>query len=83
MRQCGRGLPPPRPLPRRQGADAGRAERAFRHSATRAGITFNPAFAGAYNFSKKPDFGELFERFLDALPEGGLIMCHPGFVDDI
>ena len=22
-------------------------------------------------------------QFLDALPEGGLIMCHPGFVDDI
>jgi predicted glycoside hydrolase/deacetylase ChbG (UPF0249 family) len=22
-------------------------------------------------------------QFLDGLPDGGLIMCHPGFVDDI
>ena len=22
-------------------------------------------------------------QFLDALPQDGLIMCHPGFVDDI
>jgi chitin disaccharide deacetylase len=53
----------------------------FRESATRAGLRFNPAFAGAYNFSKKPDFAKLFERFLLRLPDGGLIMCHPGFVD--
>ena len=53
----------------------------FRDSATRAGLKFNPAFAGAYNFSKKPDFAKLFERFLLRLPDGGLIMCHPGFVD--
>ncbi len=23
------------------------------------------------------------QGFLDGLPDGGLIMCHPGFVDDI
>jgi predicted glycoside hydrolase/deacetylase ChbG (UPF0249 family) len=22
-------------------------------------------------------------QFLDCLPEGGLIMCHPGFVDEL
>lgn len=54
---------------------------AFRERATRAGLRFNPAFAGAYNFSRKPDFAKLFERFLHRLPDGGLIMCHPGFVD--
>jgi predicted glycoside hydrolase/deacetylase ChbG (UPF0249 family) len=53
----------------------------FRESAVRAGLRFNPAFAGAYHFSKKPDFAKLFERFLLRLPDGGLIMCHPGFVD--
>ena len=53
----------------------------FREHATRAGLRFNPAFAGAYNFSKKPDFATLFERFLHRLPDGGLVMCHPGFVD--
>jgi hypothetical protein len=55
----------------------------FRRSASRAKVAFNPAFAGAYDFSKEPDFAELMRKFLDGLPEGGLVMCHPGFVDDI
>ncbi len=25
----------------------------------------------------------MFERFLDGLPDGGVIMCHPGVVDDV
>jgi predicted glycoside hydrolase/deacetylase ChbG (UPF0249 family) len=55
----------------------------FRRRASRANIAFNPGFAGAYDFSKAPDFAELIKQFLDGLPDGGLIMCHPGFVDDI
>jgi predicted glycoside hydrolase/deacetylase ChbG (UPF0249 family) len=55
----------------------------FRRCAARAGIAFNPGFAGAYDFSKQADFGELMQQFLDGLPEDGLIMCHPGFVDEI
>lgn len=55
----------------------------FRRRASRANIAFNPGFAGAYDFSKAPDFGELMQQFLDGLPDGGLVMCHPGFVDDI
>ncbi|HEV7409434.1 MAG TPA: ChbG/HpnK family deacetylase [Bradyrhizobium sp.] len=55
----------------------------FRRSASRAKVAFNPAFAGAYDFSKEPDFAELMRQFLDGLPQGGLIMCHPGFVDDM
>jgi len=54
----------------------------FRRRAARADIAFNPAFAGAYDFSRQPDFGALMREFLDGLPEGGLIMCHPGFVDE-
>jgi predicted glycoside hydrolase/deacetylase ChbG (UPF0249 family) len=54
----------------------------FRKRAARADIAFNPGFAGAYDFSRQVDFGELMQQFLDGLPEGGLIMCHPGFVDD-
>jgi predicted glycoside hydrolase/deacetylase ChbG (UPF0249 family) len=54
----------------------------FRHSAARANIAFNPAFAGAYDFSRASDFAGLMPQFLDGLPDGGLIMCHPGFVDD-
>ena len=54
----------------------------FRRRASRAGIAFNPGFAGAYDFSRQPDFGVLMRQFLDGLPEDGLIMCHPGFVDE-
>jgi predicted glycoside hydrolase/deacetylase ChbG (UPF0249 family) len=54
----------------------------FRRRASRAAIAFNPGFAGAYDFSRQPDFGALMRQFLDGLPDGGLIMCHPGFVDE-
>ena len=54
----------------------------FRRRALRANIAFNPGFAGAYDFSRRLDFGVLMRQFLDGLPEGGLIMCHPGFVDE-
>jgi predicted glycoside hydrolase/deacetylase ChbG (UPF0249 family) len=54
----------------------------FRKRAARAEIPFNPAFAGAYDFSKEPDFGALMPQFIEDLPEGGLVMCHPGFVDE-
>jgi predicted glycoside hydrolase/deacetylase ChbG (UPF0249 family) len=54
----------------------------FRKRAVHAKIPFNPAFAGAYDFSKEPDFGVLMGQFLEGLPEGGLVMCHPGFVDE-
>jgi chitin disaccharide deacetylase len=55
----------------------------FRRRAARANITFNPGFAGAYDFSRQPDFGALMRQFLDGLPEGGVIMCHPGVVDEV
>jgi hypothetical protein len=55
----------------------------FRQRAAREGIAFNPGFAGAYDFSRQPDFGQLMQRFVDGLPEHGVVMCHPGFVDDI
>ena len=54
----------------------------FKRRATRADIVFNPGFAGVYNFSRLHDFGSLMRQFLDGLPENGVIMCHPGFVDD-
>jgi predicted glycoside hydrolase/deacetylase ChbG (UPF0249 family) len=82
VRQGGRN----QPLARRLGApkalvlDVLSAQ--FRKRATAAGIPFNPAFAGAYDFTKPADFGALFKRFLDDVPDGGVIMCHPGFVDD-
>ena len=55
----------------------------FRKRATHAGVAFNPGFAGAYDFAGAPDFGALMAGFLQGLPDGGLIMCHPGYVDDV
>jgi len=55
----------------------------FKRRAIRAGLAHNPAFAGAYDYSRIPDYATLMPGFLDGLPEGGVIMCHPGFVDDV
>lgn len=80
VRQCGR--------PRSARRLKGRKELlldilsvSFRRKARRLGVATNPAFAGAYNFDGKPVFATIFPRFLAGLPDGGLIMCHPGFVD--
>jgi predicted glycoside hydrolase/deacetylase ChbG (UPF0249 family) len=53
----------------------------MRSKARRLGVAFNPAFNGAYDFKPSADFSRLFPRFLRGMPEGGLVMCHPGFVD--
>jgi predicted glycoside hydrolase/deacetylase ChbG (UPF0249 family) len=54
---------------------------AFRRKAKHMGIASNPAFAGTYAFHAKANFAQIFPRFLPGLPDGALIMCHPGFVD--
>jgi len=83
VRQCGRN----RPLVERLAApkalvlDVLSAQ--FRGRASRANIAFNPDFAGAYDFSRRADFGPLMQGFLEGLPEASVIMCHPGVVDDI
>jgi chitin disaccharide deacetylase len=56
--------------------------RAVRRRARRLGIETNPAFAGTYTYRPDADFARLFPGFLAGLPEGGLVMCHPGHVDD-
>lgn len=83
VRQCGRNQPLLRRLrtPKALVLDILSAQ--FRRHAARAGVAFNPAFAGAYEFSGKPDFAALMEQFLEGLPDNGLIMCHPGSVDDV
>jgi hypothetical protein len=83
VRQGGRS----QPLARRLGAPKALVldilSAQFRSRAARADIAFNPGFAGAYDFSQRPDFSALMRQFLDGLPEHGVIMCHPGFVDEI
>jgi predicted glycoside hydrolase/deacetylase ChbG (UPF0249 family) len=55
----------------------------FRKRATGAGVAYNPGFAGAYDFAGASDFGALMKGFLHGLPDSGLVMCHPGHVDDL
>jgi predicted glycoside hydrolase/deacetylase ChbG (UPF0249 family) len=55
----------------------------FKRKAARADLAVNPAFSGAYDYSRPPDYGALMREFLDGIPEGGVVMCHPGFVDDV
>jgi chitin disaccharide deacetylase len=82
VRQGGRNAPLGKRLaaPKALVLDALSAQ--FRRKAAQAGIAFNPGFAGAYDFSRASNFGALMRQFLDGLPAGGLVMCHPGFVDD-
>jgi predicted glycoside hydrolase/deacetylase ChbG (UPF0249 family) len=84
VRQCGR---PAGPFLQRLGApkalflDGLSAQ--FRKRAARAELAFNPGFAGAYDFTERQDFGVLMRQFLDGMPDRAVIMCHPGFVDDV
>jgi predicted glycoside hydrolase/deacetylase ChbG (UPF0249 family) len=55
--------------------------RAMRARAAALSVPTNPAFAGTYSFRPSADFARLFPRFLDGLPDGALLMCHPGHVD--
>ena len=56
--------------------------RAFRTRARARGLRTNQAFAGTYTYNARADFAALFPRFLRGMPEGGLVMCHPGTVDE-
>jgi predicted glycoside hydrolase/deacetylase ChbG (UPF0249 family) len=82
MRQCGRVTPLASRVADRKGLLLDTMSRAFRKRAVTAGIAFNPAFAGAYDFNSNPDFATLFPKFLEDLPDHSVVMCHPGFVDD-
>jgi predicted glycoside hydrolase/deacetylase ChbG (UPF0249 family) len=81
VRQCGRIRGQRRWLRDRKGLLLDVLSVGFRRKALRAGLRFNPAFAGTYSFTPDADFSALFPGFLDGLPDGGLVMCHPGFVD--
>lgn len=83
VRQCGSALPLARRLHDRKALLLGWLSGTFRRRAAALGIATNPAFAGTYDFKVQPppDFAALFPAFLERLPAGGLVMCHPGRVD--
>jgi predicted glycoside hydrolase/deacetylase ChbG (UPF0249 family) len=81
VRQCGRALPFAARFADRKALILDAFSYRFRRAAAALGVRSNPAFAGAYEFDDAADFAALFPRFLDGLPDGGVVMCHPGFVD--
>ncbi len=81
VRQCGRATPLIGRFGDPKGLFLDMLSGRFRGVARRRGVRTNPAFAGTYDFTGEPDFLPVFEKFLDRMPDGGLIMCHPGFVD--
>jgi predicted glycoside hydrolase/deacetylase ChbG (UPF0249 family) len=83
VRQCGRRLPLAMRIGTPKALLLDLLSAQFRRRALDQSVAFNPGFAGAYDFSRSPDFGELLRGFLNEVPEGGLVMCHPGFVDEI
>ncbi len=82
VRQCGRAVSLKRRMAQPKALLLDILSVGFRERARRSGIAFNAAFAGAYDYTKQPDFAAQMTGFLDGLPDGGLVMCHPGFVDD-
>jgi predicted glycoside hydrolase/deacetylase ChbG (UPF0249 family) len=82
LRQCGLAVSPLRRLSDRKALLLHALSRTFRRRAARLGLRTNPAFAGTYDFAGSTPFAERFPQFLQALPDGGVVMCHPGTVDD-
>ncbi|MBV9461677.1 MAG: ChbG/HpnK family deacetylase, partial [Bradyrhizobium sp.] len=83
VRQARRNQPLGRRLARPKAMFLDHLSAQFKRKAARAGLTVNPAFSGAYDYLRAPDYGALMREFLDGIPEGGVVMCHPGFVDDV
>ena len=81
LRQCGRAASAPKSLADPKGYILDALSARLRRLAAQHGLRTNPAFAGSYSFRPDADFGKLFDQFLDGLPDGGLLMCHPGKVD--
>jgi predicted glycoside hydrolase/deacetylase ChbG (UPF0249 family) len=81
VRQCGRVAPLPRRLADPKALLLDILSLEFRKRAAAVGLRTNPAFAGAYDLRAAPNFAALFPRFLDRMPEDGVVMCHPGHVD--
>ncbi len=81
IRQCGRALPFWRSWGDPKGLLLDRLSVRLRARCARSGVHTNPAFAGTYDFKHLTDFDTLFGSFLQGLPDGGVVMCHPGFVD--
>ncbi len=81
VRQCGRAIPLARRWRDRKGLLLDVLSTRLRSRCAALGVATNPAFAGTYDFARDSAYETLFATFLSDLPDGALVMCHPGFVD--
>ena len=81
IRQCGSTVPLTQRIGDPKGLVLDVLSKRFRERAAALDVKTNSAFAGTYAFNDSADFAALFPRFLNGLPDGGLVMCHPGTVD--
>jgi predicted glycoside hydrolase/deacetylase ChbG (UPF0249 family) len=81
VRQCGRTMPLWRRFGDPKGLLLDLLSARLRARCAASGVPTNPAFAGTYDFKRATAFDALFGSFLQGLPDGGVVMCHPGFVD--
>jgi len=81
VRQCGQATSLRRRLGDPKGLFLDLLSRRLSAVCAAAGLSTNPAFAGTYSFHADADYPALFPSFLDNMPDAGLVMCHPGFVD--
>lgn len=56
---------------------------ALQAAAYRAAIRFNTDFAGVYPFDDSVPYEQRVNRWLDSLPDGGLLMTHPGRMEGL
>jgi predicted glycoside hydrolase/deacetylase ChbG (UPF0249 family) len=82
LRHCGSNLSFWKLFSDRKGLLIDRLSIALQKRAHAAGLRTNPAFAGTYDFKPSSDYAALFPGFLRGLPDGSVVMCHPGRVDE-
>ncbi len=82
LRHCGGGFSLSKLLFDRKGLLINHLSGALRQRARKFGLKTNPAFAGTYSFKETANYAALFPGFLRNLPDGSVVMCHPGHVDD-
>ena len=79
VRQCGRAGALASQLGDRKGLLLDVLSRGFRRRAAALGVRTNPAFAGTYDFQRRrPISPRCFRAFSSRLPDGSVVMCHPG-----
>ena len=83
VRQCGRVGPLSSRIRDRKGLLLDVLSKSFREQATARSVLTNPAFAGTYHFGRQRGLRRRsFRASSTGLPDRGVVMCHPGFVDD-